>query len=64
MCGVEDKPFCLVNWGHGFNPGLLQFFRTRLQTTIFHDKLLTRTYCEEAGDCVVPNMFKGSSLQT
>ena len=25
--------------------------------TIFQDKLLTRTDCDEAGDCVVPNVL-------
>ena len=34
--------------------------------TIFQDKLLTRTDCDETGDYVVPYVFKskGPSLQT
>ena len=30
--------------------------------TIFQDKLLTRTDCEEAGDYVVPNVISPSNL--
>ena len=30
--------------------------------TVFRDKLLTRTYCEEAGDYAVPNMLSQRDL--
>ena len=30
--------------------------------TIFHDKLLTRTDCDEAGDYVVPNVLSPRDL--
>ena len=30
--------------------------------TIFQDKLLTRTYCNKAGDYVVPNMLSPRDL--
>ena len=30
--------------------------------TIFHDKLLTRTDCDEAGDYVVPNVLSPMDL--
>ena len=42
--------------GLGFDPRLLKSF-TRGPMTIFQDKLLTRTYCGEAGDYDVPNML-------
>ena len=51
----SGKATCLVNQGlrgRGFDPG----FSSLSDATIFQDKLLTRTYCDEAGDYAVPNV--------
>ena len=50
------KLLALKTRGRGFDPGLLQSFGSDFKPKS-HDKLLTRTYCEEAGDYAVPNVL-------
>ena len=51
--------------GRGFDPGFSSLSDETLNRglmTIFQDKLLTRTYCDEAGDYVVPNVLSPRDL--